>query len=391
MASPHGQPSPALIDRLSHQSYRFDFFQAVRLLSRHHTRLANEGQGVPRQLVGADAPPAVEDVRFRTVASLAFPASPITTIGHRKNGTRAAESASGETTQLATSVSEAAHPGHGPSPPEMHISFFGLTGPAGVLPELYTRRLLQQLRDGSPILHEFFDLFHHRLISHWYRAWEKYHVPFAWESARARPQRGEDQFTLSLLSLIGLGTRQERNRLSVSGETLAFYTGHFAGSARTASGLEALLTDVFGVQTEVCQFQGQWLYLHESDCSRLPDAANPDGRFCRLGEDFVAGSRVRDVQSRFRIRLGPVDLEQFNRLLPHGDDCQALKELARLYVGAELDFDIQPVLKGSQLPPLKLVDDPVHAPRLGWNTWLRSRPSTGDADDVVFDADEAAA
>lgn len=381
MATSNGQPSAALTDRLTGESWRFDFFQAVRLLNQLREPRQAGGPGDGMAAAGTRVEQAAEPVRFRTTASLAFPGSPVPSVAVTGGGPRF--SGHGGSPQ----DEEAAEVPRGSSTTEMEVSFFGVTGPAGVLPASYTRRLLDQLRDGSTILHDFLDLFNQRLVSHWYSAWEKYRVPFAWEAARTSSSRELDRFTLMLFSLMGLGTAQERQRLNVPEETLACCTGHLASSARTAGDLESLLTEVLDVPVAVGQFEGQWLYLHEDDRSRLPDRQLPKGRFCRLGEDFVAGARVRDVQSRFRISPGPLDLAQFNRLLPHGEDCRTLRELTRLYVGPELDFDIQPVLRAEEVPPLRLVTDEDTAPRLGWNTWLGSRSDACPADDVVFDPD----
>src|SRR5262249_27570262 len=97
-------------------------------------------------------------------------------------------------------------------------NFLGLTGPSGVLPRCYTERLLIQDRDfRGPerySLRAWFDLFNHRMISLFYRAWEKYRFHLFHE--RGDPGRGEpDTFTLALFSFIGLGMKPLRNRLLV--------------------------------------------------------------------------------------------------------------------------------------------------------------------------------
>ena len=53
------------------EPWRFDFFQAVRLLERL------VGERAPRPPVGEDAVPGREVVRFRSLPSLSFPASPV--------------------------------------------------------------------------------------------------------------------------------------------------------------------------------------------------------------------------------------------------------------------------------------------------------------------------
>ncbi|MFO0888032.1 MAG: type VI secretion system baseplate subunit TssG [Isosphaeraceae bacterium] len=76
-------------------------------------------------------------------------------------------------------------------PLEMLVSFFGLTGPSGALPRHYTEILLQQLREKDSPLCDFLDLFNHRLVSLFYRAWEKYSLPVTYERTRLDDPDGE--------------------------------------------------------------------------------------------------------------------------------------------------------------------------------------------------------
>ena len=256
-------------------------------------------------------------------------------------------------------------------------------------------------------LRDWFDLFNHRLISLFYRAWEKYRffVPYA-RGEYARPE--PDTFTTAVYSLVGLGMPQLRTRLVVS--TLAPHRGrqrapplarahdlslmHYAGlmgqRPRTVANLRALLSDFFQLPVEVRQFQGQWLELDESNQSRLAYRRSN----CQLGVDAVAGEQVWDVQSKVRLRIGPLRYDQFLALLPDHDPQPgrktffALSHLTRLYLGPELDFDVQLVLKADEVPACQLNSDAVVGAHLGWNAWLGCEPGERDADDATFDGEE---
>jgi type VI secretion system protein ImpH len=78
--------------------------------------------------------------------------------------------------------------------------------------------------------------------------------------------------------------------------------------------------------------------------------------------------------------------DQFRRLMPGCRRLVQLGQVARTYVGPELDFDIQPVLRGDETPPCRLAAD-GEPPRLGWNTWVASVPRSRDAEDAVFVAE----
>jgi type VI secretion system protein ImpH len=373
---------PSVRDRLFSAFYEFDFFQAVRVLERAMPE---------RKPVGLDFAPADEIVRFRPNLSLAFPPAQIVALDapgdERPN-------------HLAT------------------VTFFGLYGVNGALPTHYTSMMMDLIRDlprSSPerrSLRDWLDVFNHRLISLFYRAWEKYrfHIPFE----RGEPRRKEpDTFTLAVRSLMGLGTPGLQNRLEVRADddagrerltwdsasqpkqaalariddlALLYYAGFFAQRPRNAVNLQALLADYFMLPVEVRQFRGGWLAIP-------PDRQTQLGELGTLGVDAVAGDKVWDVTARFRIRLGPLSYEAFEGLLPDRNPVPARKafflvaQLARLFVGPELDFDVQLVLAAKDVPETCMGDGEGAGPHLGWNVWLISDTPAADADDAVFEGE----
>jgi type VI secretion system protein ImpH len=361
-------PARSVEQHLAGEPFAFGFFQAVRLLARLAPGRTPVGQG---------GPPAREVVRFRALASLDFPASAV----------------------------HALLPASAERPlPELTVTFLGLHGPSGVLPRHYTERILRLERDRKGeerrAFRDWLDLFNHRLISLFYRAWEKYRFWLPYERGeygRADP----DPFTRALLSLVGLGTPGLRDRLrvvaveagagrerplaAVDDRYLLHFSGLLASRHRTAAGLAALLGDYFQVPVRVQQFVGQWLEVEPANQTRL---GLPDGN-CELGVNFLAGERVWDVQSKLRVRLGPLGYARFADFLPDRSPQPDYKSffllvhLVRLYAGPELDFDVQPLLRADAVPEWQLGDEPP-GPRLGWNTWLVSQQPAADAGDALF-------
>ena len=45
---------------------------------------------------------------------------------------------------------------------------------------------------------------------------------------------------------------------------------------------------------------------------------------------------------------------------------------------------IRPLLTASEVPECRLIDRVSYAPRLGWTTWLKTKPFANDADQVIF-------
>jgi type VI secretion system protein ImpH len=353
MAAADRRTSSGLSGRLLREPYRFEFFQAVRLLE----RLA---RGRASQPVGGDEPPEREAVRLKAAPSLGFAPAAIDQVRPAPDGADA--------------------------PPEMVVSFLGLTGPSGALPHHYTTLLLRRARDKDHSLREFLDLFNHRAASLFHRAWEKYRLPAAYERANLDASVGEtDPITQGLHCLVGLGAAGLRGRQEVDDEAFLFYGGHFSRDARPASALEEILEDYFRVPVRVQQFEERWLPLETGDRSYLAPPDEREGLNCRLGEDFIVGDRVWDAQSKFRVRVGPLTYAQFRSLVPDGDGLRPLCELTRSYAGPELSFDVQTVLAAGQAPGCRLGGDGA---RLGWDSWVFAADAPAEADDAVFALDD---
>lgn len=361
---------PTIEELLYKEGYRFEFFQAVRLMELK----AAVGRGV-----GGTTPPQHEPVRFRGLPSLSFPPSAI----H----------------ELEKGTSER-------PTPSMTITFFGLLGVAGAMPRHYTELILRHEKEsrGAEVgaLRDWFDLFNHRLVSLFYRAWRKYRF---WLPFERREGNGlePDAYTRCFSSLVGLGMPGLRDRLvaktrdpgfgqtprelaRVDDKAIVYYGGLFAQRVHNAVSLEALLEDYFRLPVEVRQFQPQWLNLDDGNRSHLGEAGCNNA----LGIDTVAGQRVLDVQGRICIRVGPLTYEQFAKFLPDrsatpdGKACYRLGFLQRLYVGQEFEVDLQLVLRADEAPDCQLPESAADGPQLGWNTWLFSQTPAADRDDPVF-------
>jgi type VI secretion system protein ImpH len=294
----------------------------------------------------------------------------------------------------------------------MTVTFMGLTGPLGdALPRHYTELLIkQQYYAKGPekyALRDWLDMFNNRLLGLFYRAWEKYRFYIGYE--RQTRYRGEeyDPFTRCLFSFIGLRGKPMRNRFRVTRldaaeeqqpeQTLAsiddlallHYSGLLSHRPRSAIGLEAILGDYFEKKTRIVQFHGQWLALDRDNQSCL-DGVEWNSQ---LGVSVVIGDRVWDVQSKIRVRMGPLRYAEFMEFLPDRTPLPQrkafflLSHLVRFYIGPELDFDVQLLLKAEDVPACRFTSDGA-GPRLGWDTWILSRPLDHDADDAVFEGQE---
>ncbi len=321
-------------DVLFEEPWSFSFFQAVRLLHRlDHNR----------KPLGRFVAPRDEVVSLSVPTNIAFPASEI---------------------QELTTLGSAA--------PEMAVNFLGLIGPQGVLPHCYSIAVEEAVRGRNRAAKAFFDIFQHRMLSHFYRAWEKSRPEVAYE-------RGDiDLLEEAFRSIAGISGPGFTQRTAVSDVALIFYSGLLGPLQRSAIGLEQLLSDYFDLHVEVQQFSGGWFQLPPEALLRLGDDANASSQ---LGVGTVVGDAVWNEQASVRVRMGPLSREEFERFLPSGVAFRELQELVRFYADEVAEFEVQLVLRTNDVPQLVLGESALP---LGWGTWVQTRPAVRDAEDVVI-------
>ncbi len=261
------------------------------------------------------------------------------------------------------------------------VSFLGLHGPTGALPQHYTQTVIDRVRAKDFTLRNFLDLFNHRWLSLFYRGWEKNFLPAAFETSQATGD--EDAVTQLLWSLVGFGTDNLRGRLRFRESLLLHYSGHTSASRPTVSSIVAILADTFQIEVVVKQFQGQWIHLDKSDQTKMGHAPLGSVLNNRLGMDTVAGSRIWSVENRFQIVLGPLRYSAFMDFSPVGSLLPQLLDFVRTYVGPNYDFDVRVILDRRDVPGVKLGDSSKPG-LLGWNTWLGNWLRPQHADDAIY-------
>ncbi|MGI8883551.1 MAG: type VI secretion system baseplate subunit TssG [Pyrinomonadaceae bacterium] len=327
-----------LNQELFDEPYKFEFFQAVRLLE----RIFPERSAVTRSVT-----PLNEVVRFRSNASLRFPPSEIYDI------TETYDEFSDKTKM------------------EMFVNFMGMLGIVGVLPVHYTELAVERARYGDITMWSFLDIFSHRAVSMFFRAWEKYRFPVQYE-------RGNDDFTAYLYDFLGLGTTGLRGRMNLDDEGLLPYGGLILQKPHSTSALEQILEDYFQVKAKIQQFSGQWLSLDEESITRLGKANSA------LGVTAIAGTRIWDYQSKFRVVLGSLKFIEFQAFLPNGTAYKPLLSIIRFMTGEELDFEVQLKLKAKEVPSTILTTRAKRRPMLGWTSFLKTKPFEQDDEQVIL-------
>src|SRR5208337_2381244 len=208
-------------------------------------------------------------------------------------------------------------------------------------------------------LRDFLDLFNHRLISFFYRAWEKHHFFVSYELGEP------DSVSPLMMSLLGLGTEGLAGRQLVPDRALVFYSGLLTQKPRSAQNLKRLLSDYFQVKVEIEQFVGTWVPLRKIDQTMLDDSASP---MQRLGLGAIVGDEVWDQQSTVRVKLGPLTRAQYLSFLPRKESLayRDLKSILKFWSNDELDFEVDLILEREDTPAFCFEKDSTTEMLLGW-------------------------
>lgn len=324
-----------LLDQLARAPHEFDFFQLLRRL---------EGLYPDRPRLARSPRPVEDAVRLGQQPSLGF----------------------------APRTVAAFEPGTGGLPPRVEVLFFGLFGPNGPLPIHMTEYVYDRLHNaGDATLARFADVFHHRLLSLFYRAWADAQPCVQYDRAE------EDRFWKYVGALFGMGLPSFRNRDAVPDNAKRYYAGWLACQTRSADGLTAMVGDYFQLPVRIEEFVGQWIDL--PDGCRFVLGEDPETG--SLGSSAPLGSQVWTCQQKFRIVFGPLRYDDYVRLLPGGDSLRRLTALVRNYLGDEWEWDVRLILEKEQVPPLLI----GHSGCLGWDGWLHHDSRIEDASDLVLD------
>jgi len=323
-----------VIDHLLAEPWRYELFQAIRLLSRWLRRYGLEPETA---------------LRFENSLSLAFPGSDIDAL-------RLEQGAEGD----------------GAMRLRIRTAVIGLLGVNGALPLHYTERIAaweHDTRDEGP--RAFYDAFSSRQVALFYRAWRKYRV-------RGGPdEHNRDRFLAQLAAIGGAGwTHLGQGQLDagLAFESQAYFAAQLRSRVVPASLIEGVLGEYLQVPVTVEQFAGRWDALGNGERSRLGE------NNCDIGLGATLGERLLRPELGIRIRVGPVSSTVFERFLPGASGARALAALLGRFAIDVPYRELQVVLRGDEVDGASL-DGTV---RLGLDGFLCTRPDRRDRDDVCY-------
>ncbi|WP_372890924.1 type VI secretion system baseplate subunit TssG [Rhodosalinus sp.] len=317
--------------QLASSPQRHHVFHALRIIEAHYA-------DTPR--MGSSRRPRQDPVRLGQAPELAYPDATLV----------------------------AFRPAEGTAPGKLVNLFFGLFGPHGPLPlhlTEYARDRLVNARD--PTFVAFADMLTHRPMSLLYRAW------VTGEAAAALDRGPGHGIDAHVAALSGHAGRAFADRDAMPDNAKRHFAARLGGGPANAEGLEAILSSFFGAGVEVEEFVGSWLELDPGDRWQL-------GAPATLGGTASLGSHVWSRMAKIRIRIGPLDLEAYRRLLPGNEDLTRLAAIVRNYAGDALDWEANPVLRADDVPAARLGADT----RLGQTSWLGEGRGVADAADLFL-------
>ncbi|MCX7888224.1 MAG: type VI secretion system baseplate subunit TssG [Rhodobacteraceae bacterium] len=327
--------------------------------------------GQPRpDLTGDLAPPETMDF-FELLRRLETPEARF----GRAGGPEREPARLGQRARLAFATRDVAEfrPSTGKRPAEVDVEVLGLLGPEGALPLHLTRWVMARLSErwfaggdgratADTTFLDFANMLQHRMLALYWRAWA---------DARGEVQAelgtgGRIAAMIDALAGIGLPGTKGAPAIDAVRRRHASALGHEVNGPER---LTRLVADIVGAPVELVEFVGDWMEIPQGLQTRVGTA------HARLGAGAVAGRRVFQRQTRAELRIGPVGLDHYLRIIGDGELRRDLREAIRFAAGREIDFDIRPVLSREAVPP-----PAVGRVQLGRTAWLAG-PRQDDAAD----------
>jgi type VI secretion system protein ImpH len=252
--------------------------------------------------------------------------------------------------------------GDDPDKTRVVVNFMGMYGVSAPTPVYLTELIGFEGIDAQPLV-DFLDIFNHRLLSLYYRAWLKYRFPYRYESG------AKDAFSSYVLAFVGLMDPVTHPLTELPIQRLLKYVGLGSPQTRPPVSLERVVSDYFGgIPVVVREYVLRWVKIPADQLNRIGEAN------CSLGSDLSVGDRVPDRDGKIRIEIGPVGWDRYLEFLPGTQAFHDLCALVRFWSFERFDFDIQIEILREEVPAARF--DSEEPPQLGRTAW----PMTPEGD-----------
>jgi type VI secretion system protein ImpH len=235
-------------------------------------------------------------------------------------------------------------------------SYWGMLGINGPLPNHLTEYAIERnyrLKDTT--FTEFLDVFNHRFISLFYRAWADA------EPTVSHDRPDNDIFKKRINAFSG-DANVHPDTFDQNSNVHQYLSGLFSHKNRSSKVLSQLLSEYLHLEVSIAEFQGQWYQLEGAEQTKLGK-----NNFS-LGVDTISGNRTFQRSFNFAINIGPIDYAEYIRLLNNRQRFESIVELTQKAVGQEFEFSINIKLKAYQTQPCHL-----GSAQLGINSWCQGK------------------
>jgi type VI secretion system protein ImpH len=249
--------------------------------------------------------------------------------------------------------------------PEVALTttFLGLTGTVSPVPYYLAEEVLNEPSE-HPTRRLFLDIFHHRILSLYYRAAVIADHPIQYRLG------AKDAWSRRLLSLLGFVFDSPGETLPLPEWRLLrlapLISQRFRGSDTIRRGVQDFLDlDVPGAKASIQPFRGVWVPLDPKQRIQLGQTN------VSLGVDTRIGTRIFDQTGCFRISIRPVPFSLAERLRPGADLFKTLSTTVSLLLRDRVSWDVEITIAPDTTPTMHLSSKA--GPKLGRETWLARR------------------
>ncbi len=236
------------------------------------------------------------------------------------------------------------------------LNLMGLHGAGSPLPAYFTEHVAQH-HDEADALRDFFDIFNHRFISLLLESNTKYKYYKRYSAGAV------DKISSYFFSFMGQGNLPQRIASNIHWPRLMPFIGLISFNGESAETLERVLQHYFSFPNiRICPCIRRWVTI-ASDQQSLLGKQN-----ISLGEDFILGASIADINGKFRIHIYDLSWEEFHSFLPSAQNFATLQTLIVFILKSRLAFDIKLGLKSKELKSWKIGSN--NSFRLGWSTWI---------------------
>ena len=316
MAAEEREPADPLklAEALLANASRADFFSLVPLLERLSPNATR---------IGGDGPPNKEALRFRHDPSMGFSAGDI---------------AAGALAYVRDDATDPLSRKHAVM--RLTTTFLGLTGSVSPLP-LYIPAEIAHNHDGENLQANFLDIFHHRLLSLFYRLWTRY------QYAREFTSNADDVWSRRVLALAAPTSETARAR-SASRATSCSSSRRCWRRARARRAGSSW-------RSKKCSICRRGTRVSRSSSAATRRSTKTSACACRRRPRSWAAApcsaRWRTSAAiAFASALGPMSASEYPHYIRRGERVELVREVVNLMVREPLDYDLELLLRDDALP-----------------------------------------